>query len=55
MSRESQLIYKLGWSVEKNLFDGPAAAVDSETGVTPSNVTVTNTLLNFPFGYRWGH
>lgn len=55
MSRESQLVYDMGWSMEKNLFDGPAAAVDAESGVTPSNVTVTNTLLKFSFGYRWGH
>lgn len=53
-SRESQLIWTLGFSSEKNLFSGLAGAVDTATGTTPENVSVTNTLLMFNLGYRWG-
>lgn len=52
--RGSQVVYGLQIGAERNLFDGPASLPDPQTGATPSNVTVTNTLLNFSFGYRWG-
>lgn len=54
-SRESQLIWGLGVTAERNLFDGAATAPDPSTGATPSNVSVTNSLYMFSLGYRWGH
>ncbi|MGE5086039.1 MAG: hypothetical protein ACM3MG_07025 [Bacillota bacterium] len=54
-SRENQLIWALGVTTEKNLFDGAAATPDPSTGSTPSNVSVTNSLYMFSLGYRWGH
>lgn len=54
-SRHSQMIWNLGISSEKNLFTGKASLPDSSTGVTPSNVSVTNTMYLMNLGYRWGH
>lgn len=54
-SRESQVIWSLGVTTERNLFDGAALAPDPSTGSTPSNVSVTNSLYMFSLGYRWGH
>lgn len=54
-SRESQLIWSLGVTTERNLFDGAALAPDPSTGSTPSNVSVTNSMYLFSLGYRWGH
>jgi hypothetical protein len=54
-SRGSQFLYGIRATSEKNIFDGPASLPDPDTGQTPSNVTVTNTHVNFSFGYRWGH
>lgn len=53
--RTSQILYGLGYRVEKNVFDGPASQADVLTGVTPSNVTATTNRLTFSLGYRWGH
>lgn len=53
-SRESQIIYDLSISTERNTFEGAASPADPETGTSPSNVSVTNTLVMFSFGYRWG-
>lgn len=53
--RESQLIWNLGLSSERNVFDGTASLPDPSTGTAPSNVSVTNTLYMFSLGYRWGH
>jgi hypothetical protein len=53
--RESQLIWNLGLSSERNVFDGAASLPDPSTGTTPNNVSVTNTLYMFSLGYRWGH
>lgn len=53
--RESQVIWNLGLSSERNVFDGTANLPDPSTGATPSNVSVTNTLYMFSLGYRWGH
>lgn len=52
--RGQQFVYGLQFGAERDLFDGAASLADPETSATPSNVTVTNTLLNFSFGYRWG-
>ncbi len=53
-SRESQIVYDLSVSTERNTFTGTANPADAETGLTPTNVIVTNTLVMFTFGYRWG-
>ncbi|MBX2987990.1 MAG: hypothetical protein KF802_08830 [Bdellovibrionaceae bacterium] len=53
--RGSQFVYGLELNSERNLFTGAASPVDPTNGQTPSNVTVTSTLLNFSLGYRWGH
>lgn len=54
-SRESQLVWNLGLSSERNQFDGAASLVDPQWGLTPSHVSVTNTIYMFSLGYRWGH
>ncbi len=54
-TRQSQMIWNLGLSSEKNTFDGAAGLPDPSTGTTPSNVSVTNSLFMFSLGYRWGH
>lgn len=54
-TRESQMIWSLGATTERNLFDGAAALPDPSTGLTPNNVSVTNSLYMFSLGYRWGH
>lgn len=53
-SRESQLVYDLAFSTERNSFDGAASPNDPEKGSAPSNVGVTNSFVMFSFGYRWG-
>lgn len=54
-SRHSQMIWSLGVSSEKNLFTGAASLPDPSTGLTPSGVSVTNTMYLLNLGYRWGH
>ncbi|QDK39573.1 hypothetical protein [Bdellovibrio sp. NC01] len=54
-SRHSQMLWNLGLTTEKNLFTGSASLPDPTTGVTPSSVSVTNSLYMFNLGYRWGH
>ncbi|AHZ85755.1 hypothetical protein Bb109J_c0094 [Bdellovibrio bacteriovorus] len=54
-TRESQMIWSLGASAERNVFDGAAGLPDPGTGLTPNNVSVTNSLYMFSLGYRWGH
>lgn len=54
-SRNNQILWELNGSVERNVFDGVAASSDPSTGLTPSNVSVTNALYMFSLGYRWGH
>ncbi len=54
LSRGSQIIYDLALTSERNSFDGAANPLDPETQKTPSNVSVTNTMVMFGFGYRWG-
>lgn len=55
LSRESQIFYEMSAMSEKNLFEGPAKAVDPATGTTPKNVSTTNTFYLFSLGYRWGN
>lgn len=54
-SKENQILWNLNSSVERNIFDGAAQSPDPSTGLTPSNVSVTNALYMFSLGYRWGH
>lgn len=54
MSRQSQIIWDLTVSHEKNQFTGEASHVDPETGQRPKGVSVNNTLTIFSLGYRWG-
>ncbi|MFS4459016.1 hypothetical protein [Bdellovibrio sp. HCB2-146] len=53
--RENQLIWNLGISSERDVFDGAAGLPDPRTGTTPNNVSVTDTFYGFSLGYRWGH
>ena len=53
--RENQLIWNLGISSERDVFDGAAGLPDPSTGNTPNNVSVTDTFYGFSLGYRWGH
>lgn len=55
LNRKNQIIWGLAANVERNIFDGAAESIDPETGLTPSNVSVTNALYLFSLGYRWGH
>ena len=54
-SRYSQMTWNMGVSSERNLFSGPASLPDPQTGNTPINVSVTNTMYMFNLGYRLGH
>ncbi len=54
LSRGSQIIYDLAVTSERDSFDGAANPIDPETQKAPSNVSVTNTMVMFSFGYRWG-
>ncbi|UXR65646.1 hypothetical protein EZJ49_05190 [Bdellovibrio bacteriovorus] len=54
-TRESQMIWNLGVSVERNIFDGATGIPDPSTGLTPNNVSVTNAFYMLSLGYRWGH
>ena len=54
LNRGSQIIYNLALTSERDSFDGAANPMDPETQKSPSNVSVTNTMLMFGFGYRWG-
>jgi hypothetical protein len=53
-SRGNQIIYDLAISTERDSFNGQANPLDPDTGKAPSNVIVTNTMVQFGFGYRWG-
>lgn len=54
-TRESQMIWSLGMTTERNMFNGTATVADPNTGAAPSNVSVTNSTYLFSLGYRWGH
>ena len=53
-SRESQLIWNLNYSFEKNHFSGTANTTDPRTGLKPQGVSVENAFTMFTLGYRWG-
>lgn len=55
LSRDSQIFYEMSAASERNLFDGTASLVDPAKGLSPKNVSVTNTFYLFSLGYRWGN
>lgn len=54
MDRRNQVFWKAQYSVERNLFKGQASQADPHTGIAPDGVSVTNSLMMFYFGFRWG-
>jgi hypothetical protein len=54
LDRRNQVFWKAQYSVERNLFQGDASAVDPKTDVTPNGVSVTNSMAVFYFGFKWG-
>lgn len=54
LDRQNQVFWKSYYSVERNLFEGSASLPDAATGNTPDGVSVTNSMLMFYFGFRWG-
>lgn len=54
LDRHNQVFWKTQYLIERNLFDGAATRVDSHTGATPDGVSVTNSLVIFYFGFKWG-
>lgn len=54
LDRRNQIFWKGEYSVERNLFDGSASTADPHTGVAPNGVSVTNSLVIFYFGFKWG-
>lgn len=55
LSRDSQIFYEMSAISDKNLFDGSASLADPANGLTPKNVSITNTFYMFSLGYRWGN
>ncbi len=53
--RTSQMVWELGYSLEKNSFTGLSTTADPVTGTTLNNVSATQSQTVFSFGYRWGH
>ncbi len=54
LDRRNQVYWKAQYLVERNLFDGDATEVDPHNDATPDGVSVTNTLVIFYFGFKWG-
>jgi hypothetical protein len=54
LDRQNQVFWRGQYLVERNLFDGAASQVDPHNDATPSGVSVTNSLLMFYFGFKWG-
>ncbi len=54
-SRRGAMIIDFAVSSEKNIFSGNVNLPDTDTGLSPKNVGVANTLYMFNLGYRWGH
>lgn len=55
LSRQSQIFAELAVQSERNLFDGSASLADPSNGLTPKNISVSNTFYLFSLGYRWGN
>lgn len=54
LDRRNQVFWRGQYLVERNLFDGSASRQDPHIGVTPDGVNVTNTMVIFYFGFKWG-
>lgn len=54
LDRRNQVFWKAQYSMERNLFKGTATAPDASSGQTPDGVSVTNNLMMFYFGFKWG-
>lgn len=54
LDRKNRLFWKSQYSVERNLFRGPASDIDPADGQTPDGVAVTNSLMMFYLGFKWG-
>lgn len=54
LDRRNQIYWKSQYIVERNLFDGDASLADPHNGETPNGVSVTNSLIMFYFGFKWG-
>lgn len=54
LDRRNQMFWRTQYRVERNLFQGQAAATDPQTGVAPDGVSATDSLLIFYFGFKWG-
>jgi hypothetical protein len=54
MDRHNQVFWRGQYLVERNLFDGEASQMDPHNDATPDGVSVTNSLLMFYFGFKWG-
>jgi hypothetical protein len=54
LDRRNQVFWKGQYSVERNLFKGNATQVDPSNGQTPDGVSVTNSLMMFYLGFKWG-
>jgi hypothetical protein len=54
LDRRNQIFWKTQYSVERNLFKGAASQADPDDGITPDGVSVTNSLVIFYFGFKWG-
>ncbi len=54
LDRRNQLFWRTRYTIERNLFDNQADTTDPISNQKPEGVSVTNSLLIFYFGFRWG-
>lgn len=54
LNRQNQVFWKGQYLLERNLYDGAATVMDPHNDQTPDGVSVTNSLIIFYFGFRWG-
>lgn len=54
LDRHNLLYWKAVLRTERAFFQGQASLPDTQTGNVPSSVSVTDNLLIFYFGFKWG-
>lgn len=54
LNRQNQVFWKSQYLLERNLYDGSATVMDPHNDQTPDGVSVTNSLVIFYFGFKWG-
>lgn len=54
LDRQNQVYWKTQYSVEQSLYQGDATTMDPHNDVTPSGVNVTDSMVIFYFGFKWG-